>query len=381
MSISLKQILFLVGKLTDEEGEGSAQDRFRSYLVENVTEVGQVRDYIEECLRTAGDQYNRAFQDLINHLGDFLGFNVTFGRYRGVQGRIGYDGLWRSPSGYHVVIEVKTTDVYAIKAATLIGYVDGLISERTISSWEDALGLYVVGRKDPQVRQLENAIIAEKRTHQLRVISVDSLLSLAEMMNEFDVSHEDILDVIRPSGPTVDPVVDLMARLVAQRKAEDIGEKPQTEEPRVDKEVACWLTPVKSDEVMAAEDAIRILVGEEQIYAFGERTPGRKHLKPGDYICFYATGNGVVAHAKVRSKPEHQRHPKVSHPDQYPWVFRLGDTHLYIEDPIVIDADLRARLDAFQGRDPSKSWAWFVQATRNISKHDFNILTGQNPEE
>jgi len=37
------------------------------------------------------------------------------------------------------------------------------------------------------------------------------------MMNEFDVSHEDILAVIRPSGPVVDQVVDLMARLVEWR--------------------------------------------------------------------------------------------------------------------------------------------------------------------
>lgn len=43
-----------------------------------------LRDYVEECLRESGDQYNRALQDLANHLGRFLGFEVAFGRYHGV---------------------------------------------------------------------------------------------------------------------------------------------------------------------------------------------------------------------------------------------------------------------------------------------------------
>jgi hypothetical protein len=31
-----------------------------------------------------------------------------------------------------VVVEVKTTEVYAVKTATLVGYVDDLISEKRI---------------------------------------------------------------------------------------------------------------------------------------------------------------------------------------------------------------------------------------------------------
>jgi hypothetical protein len=121
--------------------------------------VGQIRDYIEECLRYSGDQYNRALQDLVNYLGHFLGFEVTFGRYHGVQGQIGFDGLWKSPTSFFIVVEVKTTDVYAIKTATLIGYVNALISEQQISDWDHALGLYVIGRPDAELRQLENAIL------------------------------------------------------------------------------------------------------------------------------------------------------------------------------------------------------------------------------
>jgi hypothetical protein len=85
MSIALKEILGLVGKLDDTSGDETSRERFRRFLKENITEVGQIRDYIEECLRNSGDKYNRALQDLVNYLGHFLGFEVIFGRYHGVQ--------------------------------------------------------------------------------------------------------------------------------------------------------------------------------------------------------------------------------------------------------------------------------------------------------
>ncbi|MEE8201008.1 MAG: hypothetical protein V3R29_07540, partial [Candidatus Acidoferrales bacterium] len=347
MSFALGKILELVGRLDDAPGADAPRQRFRKFLNDNITEVGQIRDYIEECLRKSGEQYNRALQDLVNHVGGFLGFEVEFGRYQGVQGQIGFDGLWKSLTGLHVVIEAKTTEVYAIKTSPLVGYIDQLISDRRIPNWDAALGLYVIGRPDPESRHLEKTITAEKRTAQLRIISVESLLSLAEMMNEYDVSHKDILAVLRPSGPSVDDVVDVMARLVAQTEVEETAEVPTAAPAQVaEGEIAYWLTPVKSGEEHTAEEIIETLVGQERVYAFSERTPGRKHIKPGDWICFYATGNGVIAHAKVASRPERKSHPKVGHPEMYPWVFELVDAKVYLDTPIVIDASMRARLEA-----------------------------------
>jgi hypothetical protein len=58
-------------------------------------------------------------------------------------------------------------------------------------------------------------------------------------------------------------------------------------------------------------------------------------------------------------------------------VFELSDPVLYVEDPMVIDYEARAKLEAFKGRDPSKSWAWFVQGTHQITEADFRMLTRQ----
>lgn len=378
MSIPLYQILDLVGNLDDTPGENVPRERFRRYLTENVKELGQIRDYIGECLRNTGEQYNRALQDLVNYLGQFLEFEVTFGRYHGVSGQIGFDGFWKSQTNYCIVVEVKTSEVYAIKTATLVGYVDDLISAGEIPSWEHALGLYVVGRPDPQTHQFENAIIGEKRTHQLRITSVESLISLAEILHEYDVNHEHILSVLKPSRPTIDPIIDMMTRLVAQPpEIVEIPLKERLPSERIKEEIAYWLTPVKGDEEQTPVEVIKILVGEEKIYAFGERTPGRRYLKPGDMICFYAVGSGVVAHAKVFSQPEKKPHHKIKQPEKYPWMFRLKNESLYLDNPVIIDASLRNKLEAFQGRDPNKSWAWIVQATRKISENDFKVLTKQ----
>jgi hypothetical protein len=263
----------------------------------------------------------------VNLIGGFLGFEVAYGRYQGVSSEIGFDGYWKSPNGFHIVVETKTTEVYAIKTAALLGYVNDLIDDERIPGWEEALGLYVVGRPDPELKQLENAIVAQNWSEKLRIISVEALLSLAEMITQYDVSHDDILAVLRPSGPTIDPIVGLMERLVVspveppETALEKTGTTPRP--PIIEADVSYWLTPVRSDEEATAEDTIKTLVGKEHIYAFGERTPGRRHIKPGDWICFYATGKGVVAHAKVASVPRKEANPNVRHSDRYPWIFDL----------------------------------------------------------
>lgn len=53
----------------------------------------------------------------------------------------------------------------------------------------------------------------------------------------------------------------------------------------------------------------------------------------------------------------------------------LTDHSLYIDKPVVIDAELRIKLEDFKDRDPKKSWAWYVQGTGTVTEHDFGILT------
>ena len=169
-----------------------------------------------------------------------------------------------------------------------------------------------------------------------------------------------------------------MTRLVAEAPEQVQALPPTQEESPADRqEAAYWLTPVASDDKQMAEEVIQTLVGDSGIYAFGERTTGRGKLKPRDWMCFYASGKGVVAYARVSSMPEKKPHQKVRHSDKYPWVFQLTQSVLYLDNPMVIDFETRTMLDAFKDRDPNQPWDWFVQGTRAINEHDFQIVTRQ----
>ena len=102
------------GKLTDG-GEASAD--FRQFL--SLVPSDLLRTYADECLTSKFDNSGLALQDIVNQVGRRLGFTVTDGRYRGVQGQPGFDGIWRSKDGMSIVVEVKTTDAYRIDLETV----------------------------------------------------------------------------------------------------------------------------------------------------------------------------------------------------------------------------------------------------------------------
>jgi hypothetical protein len=385
-------ILNLVGPLDDSQAEDSPRARFREYLKHSLTELGAVRDAVQTCTTHSGPQYARALQDLVNHIGELLGFEVEHGRYAGVTNQIGHDGLWRSSSQV-VVVEVKTTDAYTINSATLLNYINSLKSEGRIKPDDEVIGLYIYAKVDPTVKQLQHAIIAEKRTQELRVGTVDAVLSLAELLKQELIGHEEAIAILWPSGVWIDDTVTLLSRVAANEPspgvlpaAESVKTAPADESAGITPTVTAGeqprlhlLTPVGDIPEESAKETIERLVGGS-VYAFGEHTPGRKRVKAGDRIAFYQAGVGVVAHAEAAAAPTYKPLPQVKNSAKYPWTLPLKSPKLFLDSPIVVDAELRSQLDAFAERDPQKAWAWFVQATRIITEHDFNLLVGQKTD-
>ena len=130
------------------------------------------------------------------------------------------------------MVEAKTTDVYTVKTATLLGYINALVSEGRIPQPNDTIGLYVYGRFDAHTSQLENAIKAEGRREKLRVASVDALLNLLELKQAYGLAHRTILNLLLPASVRVDPLINLISDVVAQEKEEgEINEvAPEIEE-------------------------------------------------------------------------------------------------------------------------------------------------------
>jgi hypothetical protein len=69
-------------------------------------------------------------------------------------------------------------------------------------------------------------------------------------------------------------------------------------------------------------------------------------------VAFYQASVGVVASAEVATAPEDNAMPGiVKDPTKYRWTFKLADTRLFLDQPRIIDADMRSKLDAFAEKD------------------------------
>ena len=118
MSITLDELLLLVGRLDDAPGFDTPRERFRRFLLERVTDVPTVSALIDDCQRSVGEQRHRALQDLIVIVGRLLRFEVTFGTYEPSADAVKVDGQWRSPGLLDVVLEIRTEQT---TSATLDG--------------------------------------------------------------------------------------------------------------------------------------------------------------------------------------------------------------------------------------------------------------------
>ena len=169
------------GKLSDS---GPSAPEFRAFLAQ-IPSALLVR-YVDECLTDSFNGSGLVLQDVINEIGRRLGFDVVPGRYRGVAGQIGLDGLWRSQEGHAFVIEVKTTDTYRVDLDTIIGYRTALVQSDGISEDRSSV-LIVVGRQD--TGDLEAQIRGSRHAWDVRLISSEALLKLLAVKEDVDDPH------------------------------------------------------------------------------------------------------------------------------------------------------------------------------------------------
>jgi len=136
-----------------------------------------------------------------------------------------------------------------------------------------------------------------------------------------------------------------------------------------------WLTSIKDVEGSGSLSVLKELIHDRRIFVFGQRTPGRTRVAEGDWLCFYASQKGVVGSARISSPMFESAEPIVRGGNKYTWTVNLDSVETFPETPVVIDDGIRKQLDAYKGKRNSGQWSWFVQATRQISKHDFELLS------
>lgn len=204
---SINQIVSIAGdgKLRDDS---LTSIEIRKYL--RIIPSSLLKNYISHCLDESFDNSGLILQDIINEVGNRLDFNVENGRYRGIKGKNGFDGLWTTIDNKKIIVEVKTTDAYRIDLNTLAGYKKSLLVESTLAENDVAI-LIIVGRKD--TGDLESQVRGSRFAWDIRIISIDSLVKLLDIKEKVDDPRtlQRIHEILFPKEYTkIDGIVDLI---------------------------------------------------------------------------------------------------------------------------------------------------------------------------
>ena len=203
---SIKQIVGICGD-GDLRDNSECSKHLREFLALQSTD--RLADYAHFCLDEGFNKSGFVLQDIINEVGERLGYQVQKGRYQGVVNQAGFDGLWFDGTN-SIVVEVKTTDAYRINLDTLSAYAEK-VNAHTGDQTKHFSLLIVVGRQD--TGDLEAQVRGSRHAWSTRLISVDALIKL--MFTKEVVDDKSLIERIRrillPFEYTrVDNIVDLV---------------------------------------------------------------------------------------------------------------------------------------------------------------------------
>ena len=225
LTMSIKQVVNLAGdgRLLDNS---VCSAELRTFLSQVTSE--KLGEYADSCLTASFEKSGETLQDIVNELGRRLDFSVSNGLYSGRSNAIGNDGLWLAPEGNHMVVEVKTTDAYRISLDTIAKYRASLLKDETISPGSSML--LIVGRED--TGELEAQVRGSRHAWEMRLISVDSLVSLVKLKEntEDDATGEKIRSILVPMEFTrLDKLIDVMFTAVKDVESSTENEQPHDE--------------------------------------------------------------------------------------------------------------------------------------------------------
>ncbi len=198
-----------VGKLVDG---GDTSTQLREILSDAPLEA--LTRWGREAVQGEFDDSGLALQDIINEIGQRLGFSVTSGSYRGGGGKP-YDGVWVCKTGHRLVVETKTSDNFAIDLSKLKDYRRLLPFSIDIRQEESSV-LLVLGRQ--RTGDYEDRIKGSRYAFVMRVITVDALFRLLALRKAINGETELASFSARlfelftsPRVIALDPVVDFVA--------------------------------------------------------------------------------------------------------------------------------------------------------------------------
>lgn len=231
-NLSDKRIKQIVGILGDgrlvDGGETSRE--FREFLG-NVRDSSYLSRYVKECLEDSFENSGLVLQDLINEVGNRLGFKVEHGRYQGTKKDLGWDGIWEA-NNKTFIIEVKTTDAYSLRLDQINKFKTEIVGKRNLNS-KNTFILIVTGRSE--TGSIEQQIRGSENARDTRLISCNSLLNLLQVKETISDVHKAlgrIQQILQPFDYTrLDNIVSMLFGTAEDIKGYDSALSNYDEEP------------------------------------------------------------------------------------------------------------------------------------------------------
>jgi hypothetical protein len=290
-------------------------------------------------------------------LGRFLGFDVTYGGYE-PRGSVRFEGHWRSRRRARIVLEVRSEQTQDADVDELSRTLAVLAATSADNGDERWVGLCVTTPFYASRRRLES-MLAQRDLRDVRCVTIESLLWLAEMAASDRLEHDDVVRLLT-SGPDSDFMIDLMRRLtdsangtvastrssapavhdeaqhapaVAPSPGVADSERQTTSAPDDD---GYWMANLTSDENATPEQVLDSVIRRRQVLGI---TAGPLPLpaRSGDRVCFFINGAGVVGHARLDTVIS-DASAIIRGARRFAAVFRLRDVTIY-DVPIVVTAD------------------------------------------
>jgi len=300
---------FTIEQVVNTAGDGNLRDNsecsqeLRTYLSE--VKSHKLAEYVERCLTSSFSKGGSVLQDLVNEFGRRLDYRVTNGRYQGTTNAIGFDGIWASPEGHSIVVEVKTSDAYRISLDTIAEYRAKLVRADQLP--QPSSILIVVGRQD--TGELEAQVRGSRHAWDVRLISAEALIRLVHLKEESDSPETGmkIRSLLIPKEYTrLDGMIDVMFATAkdvegATETESGVGEAPEEAPP--DKTKGVWqftdagLLQTKREEIIAAlgrREEANLIKKSRALYWHPTRnvraacTVSKRYLKRGAPPYWYA---------------------------------------------------------------------------------------------
>ena len=245
---TIEQLIAFAGGGKQRDGNDTPGE-FRRFL--SHIPSGLLQEYVDQCLGKSFTESGYVLQDIVNQVGERLGFDITYGRYQGSSKEIGFDGVWKYPNGHNIIVEIKTTDAYRIDLNKIADYRASLSQEGKISEQASSI-LIIVGRND--TGDLEAQIRGSRHAWDMRLISIDALLSLLRTKEELEDPEtvRRIYELLIPREFTkLDEIIELVFSTAEEAKLEEPEEEDAEIRSRSKKQTK-KTKPVSFNDVCAA---------------------------------------------------------------------------------------------------------------------------------